>query len=86
MRKSLPLICCFLWFSIGICFSQSISDPLSQGTILKAPRIVPDPAMANSAQCNGGQGQAGSGNQGGDNSSSAVRTPTLTNAELFEAR
>ena len=41
MRKSLPLICCFIWFSIGICFSQSISDPLSQAQILKAPRIVP---------------------------------------------
>jgi protein involved in polysaccharide export with SLBB domain len=83
MRKSLPLICCFIWFSIGICFSQSISDPLSQGTGAQSTPDCSDPSMANSAQCGGGQGQAANGNQGADNSSSAVHTPTLTNPGGF---
>ena len=84
MQKSLPLICLFILFSIGICFSQSLNDPLSQGTSSQGTTVdCSDPSMANSAQCSGGQGQRASGTEGGDNSSSAVRTPTLTNPGGF---
>jgi len=84
MQKSLPLICLFILFSIGICFSQSLNDPLSQGTSSQGTTVdCSDPSMANSAQCSGGQGQRAGGTEGDDNSGSSVRTPTLTNPGGF---
>ena len=71
----------FILFSVGVCLSQTLNDPLSQaqGTS-QSQGSVPncnDPSMAGSAQCVGAQGSAGA--QGRDNSSGPMQTPVLTN-------
>ena len=74
MQKSLTFAL-FVVFSFGVCFSQSLSNPLSQGTSSQGTSPdCSDPSMAGSAQCSGAQR---SGAQGGENSSLPVHTPVL---------
>ena len=79
MQKSLLLVW-FLAFTVGAGSSQSLNDPLSQGTSQSSQGTVvdcSDPIMAGSSQCAGAQRTGGA--QGGGNSSSPLRTPVLTN-------
>jgi len=86
MQKSL-LIGLFITFSLGVCLSQSLDDPLlqgatSQGTGSQGTTVdCSDPSMANSPLCSSaaqGQRYNGSGIPGGNSSSSPMRTPVLT--------
>ena len=81
MQKPL-LLALFVGFSLASCFSQSLTDPLSQDATSQGGAVdCSDPAMAGSAQCRAAQAQRSGGAQpGGDNSSLPVRTPVLTNA------
>lgn len=82
MQKPL-LLALFFVFSVGVCFSQSLGDPLSQG--LPSQNTVPDcsdPSMAGSAQCSAAQAQTSGGNQG-RNTSSPLHTPVLMNPGGF---
>src|ERR1700677_4591886 len=87
MHKLL-LFAVFILYCVGMCFSQSLDDPFSQGlpqgssqgsspgSSQGSPSDCSDPTMAGSAQCNGGQGQRYTGAQ--SNSSPATRTPVLS--------
>jgi protein involved in polysaccharide export with SLBB domain len=86
IMQKLPLLVLFIVFTVGLCFSQSLSDPLLQGTSSQGTSVdCSDPTMAGSAQCSNAQAQRSNGTQGGDNSSSATRTPVLTNPGGFSA-
>jgi protein involved in polysaccharide export with SLBB domain len=79
MRKLLRFTLVLL-FSSGLCFSQSMSDPLSQGMPSQSTAVdCSDPSMAATAQCSDAQAQKANSAQGRDNSSAPVRTPVLTN-------
>ncbi|MGA8274475.1 MAG: SLBB domain-containing protein [Candidatus Sulfotelmatobacter sp.] len=87
MQKSL-LIALFTTFSFGVCLSQSLDDPLlqgttSQGTASQGTTVdCSDPSMANSPVCSSAaQGQRY--NIQGGNSSSPMRTPVLTSPYGF---
>lgn len=67
----------FIVFSVGVCFSQSLDDPRSQGTTSQAIADCSDPSQAESAECSAAQGQRLGGVQGRDDSSTTVRTPQL---------
>src|ERR1700722_14233580 len=76
IMQKLPLLVLFIVFTVGLCFSQSLSDPLLQGTSAQGTSVdCSDPTMAGSAQCSNAQAQRSNGTQGGDNSSSSTRTP-----------
>ncbi len=78
MRKFL-LLALFITCSMGVSLSQSMGDPLSQGTTSQGTVDCTDPTMATSAQCMGApQGQRGvvTEEPGGY---SSTRTPILTN-------
>ncbi len=80
MRKFL-LLALFIACPIGIGLSQSISDPLSQGTTSQGSVDCTDPAMATSPQCTGAsQAQQSAGSQQSEGYS---RTPVLTNPYGF---
>jgi protein involved in polysaccharide export with SLBB domain len=94
MQKLLPLAV-FVLFSFGLCFSQSLDDPFSQGTSQGlsqgnqgnsqnssqgTPADCADPTMAGSPQCNAGQGQRYPGQFQGN---SPTRTPVLTSPYGF---
>jgi protein involved in polysaccharide export with SLBB domain len=67
-------------FSSGVCVSQSLGDPLSQGIPSQSTAVdCSDPSMAATAQCSDAQAQKANGAQGRDNSSVPVHTPVLTN-------
>src|SRR5579864_6918389 len=79
MMRELRLLGLFVVVSALGCFSQSLNDPLSQGTTPQGtPVDCSDPSMANLPQCTVGQGQTSNQGQGGDNSS-PTRIPTLAN-------
>jgi len=77
MQKSLLFVLSIV-FSVGVCFSQSLNDPLSQGTTTQgtAPDCS-DPSMAGTALCSAVQGQ-GSGNVQSPEGTAPVHTPVLT--------
>jgi protein involved in polysaccharide export with SLBB domain len=87
MQKSV-LLALFVVLSVEICFSQSLNDPLSQGTTSQGTTQgttvdCSDPSMAGTALCSASQGQrSGSFVQGRDNSS-PMRTPMLINPGGF---
>jgi protein involved in polysaccharide export with SLBB domain len=83
MPKSL-LLTVFVILTIAGCFSQSLNDPLAQGTSSQGATVdCSDPTMASSAQCSGAQGQRSGGVLVDDTSPSGVRTPTLMNPGGF---
>ena len=83
MQKSL-LLTLFVTLTVAGCFSQSLNDPLAQGTNSQgATADCSDPSMANSAQCSSAQGQRSSGVPADESSPSYMRTPTLINAGGF---
>jgi len=76
-RSHASLVVFFVSLSFGVCFSQSLNDPLSQGMSQStSPGTVDcsDPTMAGTAQCS----QRSGSSPGESNSSSPVRTPILT--------
>jgi protein involved in polysaccharide export with SLBB domain len=83
MQKSL-LLALFIVFSVGVCLSQSLNDPLSQGTTSQGTTSqgttvdCSDPSMAGSPLCSAAQAQRYNSTQLGDNSSYPMRTPMLT--------
>ncbi len=83
MQKSL-LLTLFVTLTVAGCFSQSLNDPLAQGTNSQgATADCSDPSNANSPQCSGAQGQRSSGVPADESSPSYLRTPTLINAGGF---
>jgi protein involved in polysaccharide export with SLBB domain len=81
MQKPLLRALCVVFFLVGASFSQSLNDPLSQGTSSQSNTDCSDPSMAGSAQCSATQGQRSSATPESDNSS--MRTPVLTNPGGF---
>ena len=83
MRKSL-LLALFIVFNVGVCLSQSLNDPLSQGTTSQGTTSqgttvdCSDPSMAGSPLCSAAQAQRYNNTQLRDNSSYPMRTPMLT--------
>jgi protein involved in polysaccharide export with SLBB domain len=79
MRKSL-LFTFFVVFTSGMCCSQTLNDPLSQGIPSQSTTVdCSDPSMVGTPQCSAAQAQRSNNTQGRDNSSLPVRTPVLTN-------
>ena len=83
MQKSLLFGLVFvLW--VGICFSQSLSDPLSQGTSSQGASVdCSDPTIADTPLCSSAQQQRSSATQGTGGSSLPMRTPVLTSPYGF---
>lgn len=72
------LLALLVVFSVGVCFSQSLNNPLSQGIPSQSTQTdCSDPSMAGSPQCYGQQGS--SGTQGRESSASPVTPPVLIN-------
>lgn len=70
------LLALLIVFSVGLCFSQSLNNPLSQGIPSQSTQTdCSDPSMAGSPQCYGQQGS--SGTQGRE--STPVTPPVLMN-------
>jgi protein involved in polysaccharide export with SLBB domain len=85
MQKPLSRALFVIFFLMGVSFSQSLNDPLLQGTTSQGTTVdCSDPSMANSAQCSAAQGQRSGGTPGSDNSS-PMRTPVLTNPGGFSS-
>jgi len=89
MQKLLLAVFFVFSFSVGLCFSQSLDDPFSQGLSQGNSQgqgttvDCTDPTMAQSVQCSGAaQGQRPNV-QGRDNSSSSTRNPVLTSPYGF---
>lgn len=83
MPKSL-LLTVFVAMTVAGCFSQSLNDPLAQGTNSQgATADCSDPSMASSAQCSGAQAQRSNGVTEDESSPSNLRTPTLMNPGGF---
>src|ERR1700686_1711300 len=74
MQKSWLPVLMFTVLCGSVCFSQSLSNPLSQGTASQGEVDCSDPSMAGSAQCSGGQGQS---QRSGTPQDSSVHTPVL---------
>ena len=76
MQKS--LLALYIVLAVGVCFSQSLNDPLSQGSTSQSTSQgagdCTDPSMAGTAFCSA-QAQTSGGTQFRDNSS--YRTPVL---------
>jgi Polysaccharide biosynthesis/export protein len=86
MRK-LPLAF-FVVVFLSPCFSQSLNDPLSQGTtsqgtIQGTAVDCSDPSMAATPLCSAAQAQRSGSTIPGRDNSSPMRTPVLTNGEGF---
>ena len=78
IMQKLRLLALFVVLPVATCLSQSLNDPLSQGTTSQSTNAdCSDPSMAGSVQCSG-QGQRSTGTQGGDASGYPMRTPVLT--------
>jgi protein involved in polysaccharide export with SLBB domain len=78
MQKS-QLVVLFIVFTAGVCFSQSVSDPLSQGTSSQGASLdCSDPTIANTPLCSSAQQQRSSSIQGIGGSSLPMRAPVLT--------
>jgi protein involved in polysaccharide export with SLBB domain len=83
MMQKLPLLVLFIVFTVGLCCSQSLSDPLSQGTSSQGNSQgtsvdCSDPTMANTPLCSSAQQQRTSSTQGIGGSSAPMHTPVLT--------
>jgi protein involved in polysaccharide export with SLBB domain len=77
--QKLPLLALFIVFAGGICFSQSLTDPLSQGTSSQGTSVdCSDPTVANTPLCSSAQQQRSSATQGTGGSSLPMSTPVLT--------
>ena len=75
MQKSWLPVLMFTVLCGRVCFSQSLSNPLSPGTGSQGVEVdCSDPSMAGSAQCSGGQGQS---QRSGTPQDSIVHTPVL---------
>ncbi|HVR26894.1 MAG TPA: SLBB domain-containing protein [Candidatus Polarisedimenticolia bacterium] len=75
----LPLLVLFIVFTVGLCCSQSLNDPLSQGTSSQGTSVdCSDPTMANTPLCSSAQQQRTSSTQGIGGSSAPMHTPVLT--------
>lgn len=88
MQKSPPLAALILFSIVGMSFSQSLSDPLSQsqsrGTSPGSNQggvDCTDPAAAGSPQCSGAQGQRAG--VSGEGANPPVHTPVLTSPTGF---
>ena len=79
MQKS-RLLVLFVVFTAGVCFSQSASDPLSQGTSSQGASLdCSDPTIANTPLCSSALQQRSNSIQGsGGGSSLSTRVPMLT--------
>jgi len=78
MQKS-QLLVLFIVFTAGVCFPQSGSDPLSQGTSSQgASPDCSDPTIANTPLCSSALQQRSNGIQGSVGSSLPLRGPMLT--------
>jgi len=79
MQKSL-LLALLMVFAVGICSSQSLSDPLSQGTSSQGTSVdCSDPTIAATPLCSSAEQQRSSSIQGiGGGSSLPMRTPVLS--------
>jgi len=85
MRKLLRFVL-FVALSSGICVSQSLSDPLSQGIPSQSTGVdCSDPTIAATPQCTAAQTPKANSAQGRENSSAPVRTPVLTNPPGFNS-
>ncbi|HXO32484.1 MAG TPA: SLBB domain-containing protein [Candidatus Acidoferrales bacterium] len=83
IMQKLPLLVLFIVFTVGLCCSQSLSDPLSQGTSSQGNSQgtsvdCSDPTMANTPLCSSAQQQRTSNIQGIGGSSAPMHTPVLT--------
>ena len=67
----------FIVFSVGVCFSQSLDDPRSQGTTTQGVADCSDPSQAGSAACSAAQAQRSGSSQGRDYSSPSLLNPVL---------
>jgi protein involved in polysaccharide export with SLBB domain len=81
--QKLPLLVLFIVFTVGLCCSQSLTDPLSQGTSSQGTSQgtsvdCSDPTMANTPLCSSAQQQRASSVQGIGGSSAPMHTPVLT--------
>lgn len=77
--QKLPLLALLIVFAGGICFSQSLGDPLSQGTSSQGTTAdCSDPTLANTPQCSAAEQQRSSASQGTGGSSLPTSTPVLT--------
>ena len=78
MQKSL-LLALLIVFAVGICFSQSLSDPLSQGTSSQGTSVdCSDPTIAATPLCSSAEQQRSSSVQGIGGSSLPMRTPVVS--------
>jgi protein involved in polysaccharide export with SLBB domain len=79
IMQKLPLLVSFIVFTVGLCCSQSLTDPLSQGTSSQGTSAdCSDPTMANTPLCSSAQQQRTSSIQGIGGSSAPMHTPVLT--------
>ena len=67
----------FIVFSVGVCCSQSLDVPRSQGTTSQGVADCSDPSQAGSAACSAAQAQGSRSAQGRDYSSPSVLNPVL---------
>jgi protein involved in polysaccharide export with SLBB domain len=79
IMQKLSLLVLFIVFTVGLCCSQSLSDPLSQGTSSQGTSVdCSDPRMANTPLCSSTQQQRTGSTQGISGSSLPTSTPVLT--------
>src|ERR1700693_2131181 len=86
--QKLPLLVLFMVFTVGLCCSQSLNDPFSQGTSSQGTSQgtssqgtsvdCSDPRIANSPLCSSAQQQRSGSVQGIGGSSLPMSTPSLT--------
>ena len=78
MQKA-QLLVLFIVFTAGVCFPQSGSDPLSQGTSSQGASLdCSDPTIANTPLCSSALQQRSNSIQGSGGSSLPMRVPMLT--------
>ena len=78
MQKA-QLLVLFIVFTAGVCFPQSGSDPLSQGTSSQGASLdCSDPTIANTPLCSSALQQRSNSIQGSGGSSLTMRVPMLT--------
>ena len=83
IMQKLPLLALFIVVTVGLCCSQTLSDPFSQGTSSQGTSQgtsvdCSDPREANSPLCGSAQQQRSPSIQGMGGSSLPISTPALT--------